>query len=55
MSLDMSIRIGGQAGQGVQAVSHALGKVFTRSGQRLSETKRRRLDWPDTASNHIPA
>ncbi len=32
MSLDMSIRVGGQAGQGVQAVSHALGKVFTRSG-----------------------
>jgi len=32
MALDMSIRIGGQAGQGVQAVSYALGKVFTRNG-----------------------
>jgi 2-oxoglutarate ferredoxin oxidoreductase subunit alpha len=33
MDLDMSIRIGGQAGQGVQAVSHAVGKVFTRHGR----------------------
>ncbi len=32
MALDLSIRIGGQAGQGVQAVSHAVGKVFTRHG-----------------------
>ena len=32
MTLDISIRIGGQAGQGVQAVSYALGKVFTRNG-----------------------
>jgi len=32
MALDMSIRIGGQAGQGVQAVSYGLGKVFTRNG-----------------------
>lgn len=32
MALDMSIRIGGQAGQGVQAVSYTLGKVFTRHG-----------------------
>ncbi len=32
MTLDISIRIGGQAGQGVQAVSYALGKVFTRHG-----------------------
>jgi 2-oxoglutarate ferredoxin oxidoreductase subunit alpha len=32
MALDISIRIGGQAGQGVQAVSYALGKVFTRHG-----------------------
>ena len=32
MALDMSIRIGGRAGQGVQAVSYALGKVFTRNG-----------------------
>ena len=32
MALDMNIRIGGQAGQGVQAVSYAVGKVFTRYG-----------------------
>jgi 2-oxoglutarate ferredoxin oxidoreductase subunit alpha len=32
MALDISIRIGGQAGQGVQAVSYSLGKVFTRHG-----------------------
>ena len=32
MALDMSIRIGGQAGQGVQAVSYAVGKIFTRHG-----------------------
>jgi 2-oxoglutarate ferredoxin oxidoreductase subunit alpha len=32
MAIDMSIRIGGQAGQGVQAVSYAVGKVFTRHG-----------------------
>ena len=30
--MDLSIRIGGRAGQGVQAVSYALGKVFTRNG-----------------------
>jgi 2-oxoglutarate ferredoxin oxidoreductase subunit alpha len=33
MGIDLSIRIGGQAGQGVQAVSHAMGKVFTRHGR----------------------
>jgi 2-oxoglutarate ferredoxin oxidoreductase subunit alpha len=32
MALDIIIRIGGQAGQGVQAVSYALGKIFTRNG-----------------------
>ena len=32
MALDVSIRIGGQAGQGLQAVSYAVGKVFTRHG-----------------------
>jgi 2-oxoglutarate/2-oxoacid ferredoxin oxidoreductase subunit alpha len=32
MVIDMSIRVGGQAGQGVQSVSYALGKVFTRCG-----------------------
>jgi 2-oxoglutarate ferredoxin oxidoreductase subunit alpha len=35
MALDMNIRIGGQAGQGVQAVSYAMGKVFTRHGYRV--------------------
>ncbi len=32
MPRDLSIRISGQAGQGVQAVSFALGKIFTRHG-----------------------
>ncbi len=32
MSIDLSIRIAGQAGQGVQAVTYALGKIFTRHG-----------------------
>ncbi len=32
MSVDVSIRIGGQAGQGMQAVSGTLGKIFARRG-----------------------
>jgi 2-oxoglutarate ferredoxin oxidoreductase subunit alpha len=35
MALDTSIRIGGQAGQGVQAVSYAMGKIFTRHGYHV--------------------
>lgn len=35
MATDVSIRIGGQAGQGVQAVSHAMGKLFTRHGRHV--------------------
>ena len=32
MAVDVSIRIGGQAGQGMQSVSSIMGKVFTRHG-----------------------
>jgi len=32
MSLDVSIRIGGQAGQGMQSISFIMGKIFTRHG-----------------------
>jgi 2-oxoglutarate ferredoxin oxidoreductase subunit alpha len=32
MPLDVSIRIGGQAGQGMQSISFIMGKIFTRHG-----------------------
>ncbi|MCJ7776199.1 MAG: 2-oxoacid:acceptor oxidoreductase subunit alpha, partial [Desulfobulbaceae bacterium] len=32
MSIDTSIRIGGEAGQGMQSIGFAIGKVFTRHG-----------------------
>ena len=32
MAIDISIRIGGQAGQGMQSISQILGKIFTRQG-----------------------
>jgi 2-oxoglutarate/2-oxoacid ferredoxin oxidoreductase subunit alpha len=32
MALDISIRIGGQAGQGMQSISSIMGKIFTRHG-----------------------
>ena len=35
MSVDVSIRIGGQAGQGMQSVGLILGKIFTRHGYHV--------------------
>lgn len=32
MDVDVSIRIGGEAGQGMQSIGFAIGKVFTRHG-----------------------
>ena len=32
MALDVTIRIGGQAGQGMQSIGLILGKIFTRHG-----------------------
>ena len=32
MAVDVSIRIGGEAGQGIQSVSYIMGKIFTRHG-----------------------
>jgi 2-oxoglutarate ferredoxin oxidoreductase subunit alpha len=32
MSIDISIRIGGQAGQGMQSIGYIIGKIFTRHG-----------------------
>ena len=32
MAFDLTIRITGQAGQGMQSVSHMMGKIFTRQG-----------------------
>ena len=32
MSVDVTIRVGGQAGQGTQSVSFIMGKIFTRHG-----------------------
>ena len=32
MSVDVSIRIAGQAGQGIQSISAIMGKIFTRHG-----------------------
>jgi 2-oxoglutarate ferredoxin oxidoreductase subunit alpha len=32
MAIDISIRIGGQAGQGMQSIGQILGKIFTRQG-----------------------
>ncbi|MBU2497734.1 MAG: 2-oxoacid:acceptor oxidoreductase family protein, partial [Proteobacteria bacterium] len=32
MSVDISIRIGGQAGQGMQSIGNIIGKIFTRHG-----------------------
>lgn len=32
MAVDVSIRIGGQAGQGMQSISFIMGKIFTRHG-----------------------
>jgi 2-oxoglutarate ferredoxin oxidoreductase subunit alpha len=35
MSVDISIRIGGQAGQGMQSIGYILGKIFTRHGYHV--------------------
>jgi 2-oxoglutarate/2-oxoacid ferredoxin oxidoreductase subunit alpha len=32
MDVDVSIRIGGEAGQGMQSIGFIMGKVFTRHG-----------------------
>lgn len=35
MVMDYSIKIGGEAGQGIQTIGDALGRVFTRSGYHV--------------------
>jgi 2-oxoglutarate ferredoxin oxidoreductase subunit alpha len=35
MSVDMTIRIGGQAGQGMQSIGYIIGKIFTRHGYHV--------------------
>ena len=35
MAVDVSIRIGGEAGQGIQSVSYIMGKIFTRHGYNV--------------------
>ena len=35
MSVDITIRIGGQAGQGMQSIGYIIGKVFTRHGYNV--------------------
>ena len=32
MAVDVTIRIAGQAGQGIQSISAIMGKIFTRHG-----------------------
>jgi len=39
MVMDYSIKIGGEAGQGIQTIGDALGRVFIRSGYYFFPTR----------------